>query len=226
MKLTKSKLIKLLNPRLEKSGYTFFKDTSSGAQGVFCKKISSELYLTLALTIHRYYESAFVGEFTFSKTTIPFLSWGDIPNEMNKRIGHLLTDSERSSYVEDEINAKSAKDIWFNGGDADSVLDFIKVIEITEPRIVNDRELIEKVNQSKDVTSLASYSKRVKELVLNDKTEGTYSFLPTKEIDGIPIIWFKASEKVLRENKEILNAHTVKRLAADAYRQSILDNLD
>jgi len=40
MKLTKAKLIKLVKPGLEKLGFTEFKDTISGAQGLFCKKIN------------------------------------------------------------------------------------------------------------------------------------------------------------------------------------------
>lgn len=106
MKLSKSRLIKLVKPGLEKLGFVEFKDTITGAQGLFCKKINSEFYLTLSLTIHRYYDSAFVGELTLSKCTQPYLSWGDISEEMNERLGFLLTDAERSIYPEDGINVK------------------------------------------------------------------------------------------------------------------------
>ncbi len=67
------------------------------------------------------------------------------------------------------------------------------------------------------------YAEKVKETVSKNQMDGTFTFLPAKEIDDIPLIWFKASEMVLKENKEILNAHTVRRLAADAYRQYQLD---
>ena len=146
MKLSKVKLIKLLKPGIEKLGFIEFKDSITGAQGLFCKKIKSDFYLTLALSIHRYYDSAFVGEFTFSRCTIPYLSWGDIPKEMNIRLGHLLTDEERSIYIEDEINVKEAYDIWWDGKDENAILDFLRVIELTEPRFINQNDLMEKIN--------------------------------------------------------------------------------
>jgi hypothetical protein len=224
MKLSKSKLIKLVKPSLEKLGFTEFKDNKGGWQGLFCKKLENGLYLTLGLTIHRYYDSAFTADYYLSKTTIIGATWEDIPNESYKRPSFLLTDVERSIYPEDEINVKGAYDIWWDGNDEKSVLDFLRVIELTEPRFTNQTDLTQKINQSKEVNILSNYSEEVKNIVATNQADGTYSFLPAKEIDEIPIIWFKASEKVLKEHKEILNAHTVARLAADAYRQKQLDN--
>lgn len=223
MKLSKTKLIKLVKPTLEKLGFTEFKDSKGGWQGFFCKKLENSLYLTLGLTIHRYYGSAFTADYYLSKTTTIGVTWGDIPNESYKRPSFLLTDVERSIYREDEINVKGTYDIWWDGNDEKSVLDFLRVIELTEPRFTNQTDLIEKINQSKEVNLLSYYSEQVKSIVATNQVNGTYSFSPSKEVDEIPIIWFKASEKVLKENKETLNAHTVIRLAADAYRQKQLD---
>lgn len=225
MKLTKTKLIKLLKPNLEELGFTEFKDTIIGAQGFFAKKLKNGLYLTLGMTIHRYYDSAFTGDFYLSKTTRWASVWGDIPNESYKRPGRFLTDEERSIYPEDEINVKGAYDIWWDGSDEKSIADFIRVIKLTEPRVINQPELIEKINESHQVKILARYAEKVKELVRENQTEGDFIFLPTKEVDGISLTWFKASEKVLRENEGILNSNTVKLLAADAYRQYQLDAL-
>jgi len=224
MKLTRKKLINTVKSNLEKLGFKEFKVSKGDWQGFFCKKLQNGLYLTIGLTIHRYYESAYTADYYLSKTTTIGAIWGDIPKKAYERPSFLLNEDERRLFQKGNVNSINSKDIWFDGNDADSVLDFLRVIEITEPRIINDTELIENLNLSKDVTTLANYSKSVKELVLNDEIEGTYSFIPMKEIDDIPILWFKASEKVLRENKETINAHTVNRLAADAYRQSILDN--
>lgn len=225
MKLSKKKLIKLVRPSLKKLGFTEFKETTEGSQGFFAKKLKNDFYLVLGLIIHRYYDSAFTGAFYLSKTTRWASVWGDIPNESYKRPGHLLTDVERSIYPEDEINVKGSYDIWWDGNNEKSVLDFLRVIELTEPRFTNQTDLIEKINQSKEVNILSNYSEKVKNIVATNQADDTYSFLPAKEVDEIPIIWFKASEKVLKESKGILNANTVKLLAADAYRQKQLENV-
>jgi hypothetical protein len=224
MKFSKSKLIKLIKPSLEKLGFTEFKDSKGGWQGIFCKKLGNGFYLTLGLTIHRYYDNAFTADYYLSKTTTIGATWGDIPNESYKRPSFLLTDLERSIYPENEINVKGAYDIWWNGNDQKSVSDFLRVIELTEPRFINQTDLVEKITQSQEVKILSNYCMKVKSIVATNQADGTYFFLPEKEVDGIPIIWFKASEKVLKENNEIINAHKVRRLAADAYRQNKLDN--
>lgn len=226
MKLTKAKLIKLLKPNLEKLGFTEFKETTEGSQGFFVKKVENGFYLTLGLIIHRYHDSAFTGAFYLSKTTRWASVWDDIPNDSYKRPGHLLTDEERSIYPEDEINVKGAYDIWWDGSDKKSVLDFLRVVELTEPRFISQPELIQKIEDSQEVKTLSNYSEAVKNIIDTNQISGVYSFLPTKEVDKIPLIWFKASEKVLKESKGILNVNTVKLLAADAYRQYQLDNIN
>lgn len=224
MKLSKAKLIKLVKPWLEELGYREFKETIEGSQGFFVKKLEKGLYLTLGLIIHRYYDNAFTGAFYLSKTTRWASVWGDIPNESYKRPGHLLTDEERSIYTEDEINIKGAYDIWWDGADEKSVLDFLRIIELTESRFINQPELLHKIEQSQEVQILSNYSEAVKRIAATNQINGSFSFLPSKEVDKIPVIWFKAAEKVLKENKSILNKNTVKLLAADAYRQKQLDN--
>ena len=69
MKLTKAKLEKILTPSLESMGYTKFKDTISGFQGLYVKKISPDLFLTLGMTISRYFNDSFTGNFYLSKST-------------------------------------------------------------------------------------------------------------------------------------------------------------
>lgn len=223
MKLTKAKLIKLVKPGLEKLGFTEFKETTEGTQGLFIKKLENGLYLTLGLIIHRYYDDAFTGAFYLSKTTRWSSVWGDIPNDSYKRPGHLLTEEELSIYHKDETNIKGVYDIWWNGSDEKSVLDFLQTLDLTELRFINQPELLKKIEQSQEIQTLFGYSEAVKKTVSLNETSGSYSFLPTKEVDKIPLVWFKASEKILKENKGILNANTVKLLAADAYRQNQLD---
>ncbi len=115
--------------------------------------------------------------------------------------------------------------MWWDGGNQKSVSDFLSVIEITEPRFINRPELFKQINRSHEIKTLTNFAKKVITLVKKDNLKGTYSFIPTKEIDNIPNIWFKASEEVIANAKDILNKHTVFRLAADAYRQYVLDTI-
>lgn len=224
MNLSKAKLSKMVKSQLNQLGYVEFKESLSGYQGLFSKKLRNGFYLTLGLVIHRYHSSAFTAEFYLSKTTRIGAIWDDIPKESLERPSFLLKDEERSIYPENELNPKGTYDIWWNGNNDKSVLDFLRVIELTEPRFINQFELLQKIEQSQDVQALSNYSEEVKKIVSTNQINGSFSFLPSKEVDGIPIIWFKASEKVLKEGKGIVNLNTVKLLAADAYRQKQLDN--
>lgn len=61
MKLTKDKLIYRIKISVEKLGYKFFKESITGAQGFFSKKLENGLYLSLGLSIYRYSDDAFCG---------------------------------------------------------------------------------------------------------------------------------------------------------------------
>ncbi|MBK9246545.1 MAG: hypothetical protein IPM69_00150 [Ignavibacteria bacterium] len=220
MKLTKAKLIKLVKSDLEKLGFIEFKDSTGSWQGLFCKKIRNELYLTLGLTIHRYYECAFTADYYLSKTTLIGAVWGDIPKGIYERPSFILTDKEREVIQLQNMS----KDIWFDSSDEKSVSDFLRMIKITEQRFINQPELIKEIEQSEDVKILSENTKTVKNLANNGNVIGVFKFLPSKEVDGIPMNWFKASEKVLHDTSGVLSLYTVKSLAADAYRQYLLDN--
>jgi len=224
MKLSKARLIKLVKSGLEKLGFMEFNDTINGTQGFFTKKLESGLYLTLGLIIHRYYDDAFTGAFYLSKTTRWGSVWDDIPKESYRRPGYFLTDRERSIYPENEINTIGSYDIWWNGSDEKAILNFLRVIELTEPRFANQSDLIRKIENSQEIKMLSKYADKVNDFVGKNQLQGSYKFTPSKEVDNIPMDWFKASEKVLNDNKGILNANTVKLLASDAYRQYCLDN--
>jgi len=79
MKLTKSQLIRLARIGLEELGYQQVRDTITAAQGLYIKAFQNGFYLTLGLTISRYYESKFTASFYLSKSIIWAAFWGDIP---------------------------------------------------------------------------------------------------------------------------------------------------
>lgn len=60
------------------------------------------------------------------------------------------------------------------------------------------------------------------QVVESNQCELNFNFSPKMKVDGIPMIWFKAAESILLNSGGILNANTVKLLAADAYRQKAI----
>ena len=217
MKLTKAKLIKSLKPGMENLGYHWFKDSISGAQGLFAKKVDDCLYLTVGLTIHRYYEDAFTADMYLSKTTNIYCTWGDIPKDCEERPGFLMTDEELAKYQEDDC---LIKDIWWSC--EKSLDDFLDAIRLSAPRMLQNDDLIRRIRSSKDVAKLCTISSMIKQNVGNIPV-AEYSFIPEKEIDNIPLEWFKAAEWALRKAGDYVNLNTVKRHASDAYRQYVLD---
>ncbi|MGJ1507928.1 hypothetical protein [Sphingobacterium siyangense] len=224
MKLTKAKLITKVKAPLATLGYLYFKDSISSAQGFFSKKLENGFYLSLGLTIDRYMESEFTGCFYYSKTTRWASVWGDIPTESYERPGFLMSTEERRIYFDTEN--EQFCDYWWDGSDDSSVVSFIEVIKLTESRLYEDRLLTKRIEDSLSVSQLRNYADEVKKLVSDiEKLNFTYSYLPDKEIDGIPMQWFKASEYILKEQNGILNKNTVKNLASDAFIQRTIDNL-
>lgn len=217
MKLTKAKLIKALKSEMENLGYCWFKDSISGAQGLFGKKVENSLYLTIGLNIHRYYDDAFTADLYLSKTTNIYCTWGDIPKDSIERPGFLMNDKELARY---KIGNNLIKDIWWS---CEKTLDdFLLSIHLSELRMSHNDDLIRRIKSSKDVAILCKISSKIKKNINNIPDIG-YSFVPEKEIDNIPINWFKATEWTLREMRENINLKIVNFHASDAYRQSVLD---
>lgn len=218
MKLTKAKLIKVIKPEMENLGFHWFKDSISGAQGLFAKKVNGSLYLTVGLTIHRYYEDAFTADLYLSKTTNIYCTWGDIPKDCIERPGFLMTDEELAKYREGN---SLIKDIWWSCDH--SMDDFLCAIRLSAPRMYHNDDLIRRIRSSKEVENMWIISSKIKKNIGNIPVTG-YSFMPEKEIDSIPLDWFKATEWTLRELGENVNFRIVKFHASDAYRQYVLDS--
>lgn len=224
-RLTKAKLNTLLRKGLSDLGYTEFKDSISGYQGLYAKKLDNGLYLSLGLTIHRYYEDAFTADFYLSETTFVGATWGDIPKKSDQRPGGLLFAEEILKYEDGDLNVKGSHDIWWHGYDDEALSDFIQVISFTEPRFINQPDLILAIKNSKDGKLISQCALKTIEFAIENKLNDPYDFLPPKEIDNIPMIWFMAAEKAMIELKESLSVNGVKATASDAYRQYVLSHL-
>jgi len=224
MKLTKSQLIRHTRNGLKELGFEEIKDTITPAQGLYIKSIGNGLYLSLGLTISRYHESMFTASFYLSKTTTWALVGNDIPKGSYERIGRFLTRDERIKLLGKEYSTPGVTDAWWNAEYENEVAYFLETVRIAEPRFIEQPGLIDEIKRSSFVNELALLSYLViKEIKIGSNiNEFDYHFVPPKSIDNIPLEWFKAAERVITNEKAILNLNTVKRLAADAWRQNLL----
>lgn len=223
-KLTKSQLIKQTKAGLKELGFEEIKDTITPAQGLYIKPIGNELYLSLGLTISRLYDNMFTASFYLSKTTIWALVGNDIPKRSYERIGCFLTRDERLKLLDKEYSIQGITDAWWNAEYDSEVAKFLETVRITEPRFIEQPGLFDEIKRSSFVNELALLAHLViKEMKAGfNLNEFDYHFLPTKPIDNIPLEWFKAAERAIVNCRGALNLNTVKRLAADAWRQSLL----
>ena len=219
MKLTSAKLISKLKRRLQSLGFTYFKET--GVTGTFKMKVDGDLYLTLSLTIDRWYDSMFTGEYSLSLTTRWGYTIGDIPRDSYKRISYVLSDEERTRYSKEEN--PNVKELWWDGMDDTDVNSFLEIVELTYKRFSSDSDLVKRIHQSNDAKMLAKLSQETIDCVIKGEFAQNLECQPDKEIDSIPFEWFKAAETVLKQNGSTLHEANVIQLASDAYRRSVLD---
>ena len=219
MKLTSAKLISKLKRRLQSLGFTYFKET--GVTGTFKMKIDGDLYLTLSLTVSRWYDSMFTGEYSLSLTTRWGYTIGNIPRDSYKRISYVLSDEERTRYSKEEN--PNVKDLWWDGMDEADVNSFLEIVELTYKRFSSDSDLVKRIRQSDEAKKLAKQSQETIDCVNKGNFAQDLECQPNKEIDFIPFEWFKAAETVLRQNGSTLHEAGVIVLASDAYRRSVLD---
>ncbi len=222
MKLTKAKLLQETRDGLIKLGYKEVKDNISSADGLFIKPIAPGFFLTLGFTKSRFYDSRFTADFYLSKITIWSAMWGDIPRKSSERIGVFLTEKERKLYLDDEQQLVGS-DAWWQADRKGDFQKFLETVRITEERFLNQEGLFEKIENSAEVKELVDQVNDVFAIIDKGSYRGMeFKFIPEKKIGDIPGEWFKAAEIALGIKERILNKNTVKRLAADAWRQKQL----
>jgi hypothetical protein len=225
MKLSKKQLIKSTKNSLCKLGYYEIPDSITGANGLFIKSLSNGFFLTLGLEISQFYKSKFTASFYLSKTTRWGSSWGDIPDRSYERIGFFLTKEERLELLSEEYIKEGVIDAWWDGFNKEEIEKFFIVVSIAELRFLEQTDLLSKVENSIEIKELAEYASTVFSLINENNIFDTeYQFIPLKTKDNIPIEWYIAAEKTIKIKKGILNQRSVALLAADAWRQKqVLD---
>jgi hypothetical protein len=223
MKLKKRNLLDKTRDTLINCGYSETNDTFFGADGLFIKRISGDFFLSLGLVISQLYDLKFTASYYLSKTTRWGSVWGDIPRESYKRVGYFLTQEERIQLLPEEDDNEGVRDAWWNGIDKKSIDNFIITIQITEKRFLEQPDLFKKIEESVEIKELVEYAEIVnRNVTIKTLDESSFRFVPLKPINNIPIDWFKAAELAISEKGGVLNANTVKLLAADAYYQYLL----
>ena len=225
MKLSKQKLISLVKDGLHSLGYEEFKDTQLGTSGMFCKYVGEGYFLTLGLEISRLYECRYTASYYFSKTT-RWASLGfDIPRKCWQRIGELLTDEERTCYFGEK---SLVVDKWWDSIDTVEVNDFLEIVSKTQSRIVENRRLIQEIEESTEISRQCRVDNLIQRVALSPQQEVLkgieFEYLPKREIDSVPLLWFKAAEYVRRfqDTEPKIDKTWVIIDATDAYRMYAL----
>ena len=226
MKLKKKELLRMIKPRLIELGYTWFKESYISDCDCFCKKINKEFYLSLCPTIHRFYDDQFTADYYLSTTNSIFATYGDIPFECDKRIGFLLNEEELKEYFKEEYEAgHQPKDVWWNPYKGNSIDDFISKVRLTEPRMLSNKELIVDIYKSKTISELKNESVQTKKIFQSKDFSNNLQNTPIRNVDNIPIDWFKAAETAIILLNQINDKNSVRYTASIAYREYVLDQM-
>ena len=220
MKVTRKQLFKKLVPFFEGMGYTYFKDTISPASGLFAKKIDEKIYVCIGIDTSNLYENAFDCNYYMGQSLTYALLYEGI-RDAYLRSWRLFSEGELNKYR--SIGAFS-EDFWWHSDDVNSIETFKDAVRLTEPRFINNSDLRKRVVANEEAKHQQDLTTKVRMLVKNGVPDIKTQFIPEKEKDGIPLIWFAAAEYVQKDEK-YFNKHTVFRLTADAYRLYILDEV-
>jgi hypothetical protein len=220
MKVTRKQLFKELVPFFEGMGYTYFKDTISPACGLFAKKIDDNIYVCIGIDTSNLFENAFDCNYYMGQSLTYALLYEGI-RDAYMRSWQLLSEEELKKY---RSMGAFSEDFWWHSDDVNSIETFKDAVRLSEPRFINNFDLRKRVVANEEAKHQQDLSTKVRMLIKNGVPDIKTLFIPEKEKDGIPLIWFAAAEYVQKDEK-YFNKNTVFRLTADAYRQHILDEV-
>ena len=219
MKVTRKQLFKKLIPFFEEEmGYTYFKDTISAASGLFAKKIDNEIYLSIGITTSNLFENSFTCDYFMAQSLRYACLFNGIEDAFLAPV-QLLSEEELNKY---RNNGVLSELYWWYSDDTNSIESFKESVRITEPRLLNNYELRERVAKNENTKHQHDLTTKVRKLVQSGFPDFKTQFVPEKEKDDIPLIWFIAAEYV-QKDEEHFNKNLIFSLAADAYRQYVLD---
>lgn len=219
MKVTRKQLFKKLIPFFEEEmGYTYFKDTISAASGLFAKKIDNEIYLSIGITTSNLFENSFTCDYFMAQSLRYACLFNGIEDAFLAPV-QLLSEEELNKY---RNNGVLSELYWWYSDDTNSIESFKESVRITEPRLLNNYELRERVAINENAKHQHDLTTKVRKLAQSGVPDFKTQFVPEKEKDDIPLIWFIAAEYV-QKDEEYFNKNLIFSLAADAYRQYVLD---
>lgn len=222
MKVTRKQLFKKLIPFFEEDmGYTYFKDTILAESGLFAKKVDDRIYVCIGIDTSDLYENAFDCNYYMGQSLTYALSYDGI-RDAYLRSWDLLSEEELNKYR--SIGAFSEA-FWWHSDDDNSTESFKEAVRLTEPRFINNFELRERVVANEAAKYDHELTTKIRMLVQNGVPDFQTQFVPEKEKDGIPLIWFAAAEYVEKDEEDFCK-NAVFMLAAVAYRQYILDKVN
>lgn len=218
MKVTRNQLFKKIIPFFEEMGYTYFKDTILAESGIFVKKINNQIYVCIGIDTSNLYENAFDCNYYMGQSLTYALLYEGI-RDAYLRSWNLLSEEELNKY---RSLGTFSEDFWWHSDNANSIESFKEVVRLTEPRFVNNIELRERVAANKAARYDYELTAKVRMLVQNGMPNFVTKYVPEKEKDGIPLVWFAAAEFVEKDEDDFCK-NAVYMLAADAYRQYVVD---
>ena len=215
MKLKKKALEKAMTPHLEKLGYHLFKDYDFV---LYAKKIQEGWYLMIGLTIARFYDDQFTVDLFLARYVIINYMSFDIPKDSSRRIGEMLTESEKLRYFGDTIN-----DHWWSLYEDNPIDRIIELIQLVEPRLIGDEDLKQRIMSSKTAQEWYEKVQAVTRIFQSGVFSHDPVYCPLKPKNGIPLDWFWAAETFTKEKG--LHPSWAQSLAECAYRQYVLDTM-
>ena len=220
MKVTRKQLFKKLTPFFEELGYTYFKNSIFRDTGLFAKKIDDNVYVCIGIDTSNLFENSFDCNYYMGQS-LTYARMYDGIRDAYPRSTDLLSEEELNKYLS---NGTLSELYWWHSDDANSIESFKEEVRLTEQRFISNLELRERVAANEEAKNDHELTVKVRKLVQNGVPDFETKFVPEKEMDGIPLVWFAAAEYVARHEK-YFGKYAVLWLAADAYRQYVLDEL-
>lgn len=221
MKLTKKRLIKTITPLLEAMGYINI--PSINWEGLFGKKSSEQIYITIGFTISNLYEDSFTAVFYISTNTCCGAEWKGIPHGCRKGIRELIKvdDMMKLGF----ISNNDAEYDWFSVYDSNSINLFYRVLPHCEDVFLSNKTISDLMIQSPEVTRMTEEDKTIISIYISKEYVDKYDYQYVTLACGIEQEWYNAAEyycrKYLKINK--ITPSVIRGYGQTAYQMYLLD---